>query len=359
MASQSAWECSFSNLEYAPARSANQPSSLNDTGGRATFATTQGCDASNPITMEGVTSEVFQRAGRSRHPSGGPNHPQGNSNRSPRSSGVMVTRDQVLTKSTDQGATSLAVKILTRVDPGIMASAGRRYSPSDVGELQVTGRSPVFGRGDSCPNPDDPDVTLEGYRGVGIFGSGTAAVRGVGEATFGRRREDRDLDMAARMGSLSELRLVSVAAVGSGEAAVFEPLRAIGSTFGVLNESTFARLDVWDGAREACRRGCLPVTEASGRPLWRVPVSGPDTCAVSATWGRLVSPSAPPSTGSVRKSEWRSSATRRESRLCRNSTWRLQWSVSAISCRNFPSRRDTSARESPSSRSKRSQRSDQ
>ena len=54
----------------------------------------------------------------------------------------MVTRDQVLTKSTDQGATSLAVKILTRVDPGIMASAGRRYLLSDGGELQVTERSP-------------------------------------------------------------------------------------------------------------------------------------------------------------------------------------------------------------------------
>ena len=179
----------------------------------------------------------------------------------------MVTRDQVLTKSTDQGATSLAVKMLTRVEPGIMTSAGRRYSPSDVGELQVTGRSPVFGRGDSDPNPDDPDVTLVRYRGVGIFGTGAASVRVVGDAIFGRRREDRDLDMAARICSLSELKIVSVAAVGNGEAAVLEFLGAIGPTSGMLDESTFARLDVLYGARENYPRGLLPVTEASGRPL--------------------------------------------------------------------------------------------
>ena len=73
-------------------------------GGRETLAANQGFEAIKLLNMGEVTSEGFHRAGRSKFPSGGPNQPQGNSNRSARSPGVIVIKEQELTRPTGHGA---------------------------------------------------------------------------------------------------------------------------------------------------------------------------------------------------------------------------------------------------------------
>jgi hypothetical protein len=82
---------------------------------------------------------------------------------------------------------------------------------------------------------------------VGVFGTGVVAAGGSGKAIFARRLEERDLAMAVRTGSLSELRLTSDDVGTIGKATPPEFLEAVFPTFRVPDALAFARLVGLDG----------------------------------------------------------------------------------------------------------------